>query len=172
MSNLVKPSEYAKQTGLSRQAIYAQIKNNTLTSKKVHGRLYVVVQEQKQSTAEPIKEDVDVLKDIIASKDETIRVLQNSINDLKSSNEGVIHTLQSEIELLKQAFAEMRGVYKEAIEYKPKQKQWLSLKKYCKANGIKLNKEFTKQIKKMYKNGDERIKKEKNKFFIAGSLND
>jgi predicted DNA-binding protein YlxM (UPF0122 family) len=171
MSKLVKPSEYAKETGLSRQAIYAQIKSNSINAKKVNGRLYVVVQEdEKPSTTQD--DDMQRLKELIASKNETIKVLHNAIDDLKHSNEGVIKTLQSEIELLKQAFAEMRGVYKEAIAYKPQKQEYIGLKKYCKNNGIKLTKEFTKQVKKMYKNGDKRIKKEKDKFYVTGNLND
>ncbi|MGM0623361.1 MAG: DUF3972 domain-containing protein [Campylobacterota bacterium] len=180
MSKLVKPAEYAVTSGLSRQAIYAQMKNGTLLSKKVSGRLYVVVDEQDQEQ-EPQEESVDRLKDIIASKDETIKVLQTAIDDLKSSNEGVIQTLQSEISLLKQAFAEMRGVYKEAITYKPRHSldskttqdnQWRSIKKYCKAYDVKLTKEFEKEIKKLYKQGSTKIKKKKDKYYISGSLHD
>jgi predicted DNA-binding protein YlxM (UPF0122 family) len=34
MSRLIKPSEYAKQSGISRQAVYAKIKKGLLKSKK------------------------------------------------------------------------------------------------------------------------------------------
>ena len=168
MSKLLKPTEYAEISGLSRQAIYAQIKNNTIESKKVDGRLFVVVKDEEEKSTPKKDESFEA---IIASKDETIKVLQAAIDDLKESNDGVIQTLQSEIELLKQAFSEMRGVYKEAISYKPQPHQkWQSIKKYCKANGIKMTKKFHKEIKKLYKEGDKRVKKVKDRYFISGAL--
>ena len=177
MEKLLKPAEYAQQSGLSRQAIYAQIKNETLPSKKVGGRLYVIVKDQDESEKET--QSVANLQGIIQSKDETIEVLQSSIKDLKQSNEGVIKTLQSEIELLKQAFLEMRGVYKEAITYTPQNKtvtqkkksEFISLKKYCKKNGKKMKKSYIKQIKDRYKKGDKNIKKLDGKLYVSKQFN-
>ncbi len=169
MPKLVKPSDYAIDNGFSRQAIYAKIKNGTLPSKKVEGKLFVVVEQETDSVPQESSE-VEHLKDIIDSKNETIAILQKSIEDLKTSNEGVIDTLQSEIELLKQAFAEMKGIYREAIPHQAEQPRWQSIKKYCKAKGIKADKSFTKKVKKLYKNGDKRVKKEKGKLYIAGEI--
>jgi predicted DNA-binding protein YlxM (UPF0122 family) len=43
METLMKPAEYAKELGISRQAVYAKIKKGILTAKEVEGKLYIVV---------------------------------------------------------------------------------------------------------------------------------
>ncbi|MBD3797858.1 MAG: DUF3972 domain-containing protein, partial [Campylobacterales bacterium] len=43
MSKLVKPAQYAKEAGISRQAVYAKIKRGTLKSKEVDDQLFVVL---------------------------------------------------------------------------------------------------------------------------------
>lgn len=45
MSRLVKPIEYAKEQGISRQAVYAKIKKGLLPSKTVEGKIYIVLEE-------------------------------------------------------------------------------------------------------------------------------
>ena len=55
MEKLMKPAEYAKELGISRQAVYAKIKRGILTAKDVEGKLYIVVDsdsEQKTSKAQ------------------------------------------------------------------------------------------------------------------------
>jgi len=119
MQQLVKPSEYAKMHGLSRQSVYAKIKRGTLPSRKIDGRYYVIVasdiesEVDKPTTEETIERVslIDEYREILKAKDETIEVLKASIEDLKEANAQITQTLQQEITLLKQAFHEMKAIY-------------------------------------------------------------
>jgi len=119
MQQLVKPSEYAKMHGLSRQSVYAKIKRGTLPSRKIDGRYYVIVasdiesEVDKPSTDEKIEHVslIDEYREILKAKDETIEVLKAAIEDLKEANAQITQTLQQEITLLKQAFHEMKVIY-------------------------------------------------------------
>lgn len=119
MQQLVKPSEYAQMHGLSRQSVYAKIKRGTLPSRKIDGRYYVIVAdniepEVDKSDKEESIEHVSLIeeyREILKAKDETIEVLKASIEDLKEANAQITQTLQEEINLLKQAFHEMRTIY-------------------------------------------------------------
>ncbi len=119
MQQLVKPSEYAQMHGLSRQSVYAKIKRGTLPSRKIDGRYYVIVagdiepEVDKSTTEDPIEQVslINEYRETLKAKDETIAVLKASIEDLKEANAQITQTLQEEIELLKQAFHEMRTIY-------------------------------------------------------------
>jgi len=106
MSKLMKPSEYAMQEGISRQAVYAKIKKGTLEAKTIDGKMYIVVEEvSNEKELEKIEENtaghlVDV-KELLSSKDQTISILQESLSDLKHTNTEINTTLRGEIELLK-----------------------------------------------------------------------
>ncbi len=121
MQQLVKPSEYAKIHGLSRQSVYAKIKRGTLPSRKIDGRYYVIVasdiesEVDKPSTDEKIEHVslIDEYREILKAKDETIEILKASIEDLKEANAQITQTLQQEITLLKQAFHEMKVIYRQ-----------------------------------------------------------
>jgi len=54
---------------------------------------------------------------LLAAKDETISVLKGTVKDLKKSNKQITTTLRGEIDLLKEAFHEMRTLYMHQIEY-------------------------------------------------------
>jgi hypothetical protein len=125
MSRLVKPIEYAKAQGISRQAVYAKIKKGLLSSKTVDGKIYIVLEEeliskkenstsQKEETKSPHLIDV---KELLNSKEQTITVLKESITDLKQTNTEINTTLRGEIELLKQVFTEMRNLYVKQVDY-------------------------------------------------------
>jgi len=128
MSNLIKPSEYAKQMGISRQAVYAKIKKGILTSKSVDGKLYIVQDEEAvraqprsdnpapKTVNTPSSPDTSRMQDVLAAKDETITVLKETIQDLKETNQMITSTLRSEVELLKEAFSEMKMLYSTQIE--------------------------------------------------------
>ncbi len=125
MSRLVKPIEYAKAQGISRQAVYAKIKKGLLLSKTVDGKIYIVLEEELTSKTDNYtskKEDlnsphlVDV-KELLHSKEQTITVLKESISDLKQTNTEINTTLRGEIELLKQVFTEMRNLYVKQVDY-------------------------------------------------------
>jgi len=187
MEKLMKPAEYAKELGISRQAVYAKIKKGILASKNVEGKLYIVVDKVikgetlKQTKGTDNKANVGNSKKdykaLLQAKDETIAVLKETVVDLKESNKQISTTLRGEIDLLKDAFHEMRSLYKNQLEYKQTQKKeeaievyteneiqekWISVKKFLKLEGIKKEKQqnkIKKRLKKAYINGDIRFKK-------------
>ncbi|WP_456389826.1 DUF3972 domain-containing protein [Hydrogenimonas sp.] len=133
MQQLVKPAEYAKMQGMSRQSVYAKIKRGTLPSRKIDGRYYVIVAsdesidlesdtERKEEPDRSEKERIEQvsliheLREVLKAKDETIEVLKTSIEDLKEANAQITQTLQQEITLLKQAFYEMKNIYQAGRE--------------------------------------------------------
>jgi len=125
----MKPAEYAQELGISRQAVYAKIKRGILQSKSVEGKLYIVVDSEMkhtekkpaQTTPQKPKQQVTNLKDykaLLEAKDETIAVLKETVVDLKESNKQISTTLKGEIDLLKDAFHEMRTLYVRQLEHK------------------------------------------------------
>lgn len=134
MEKLMKPAEYAKELGISRQAVYAKIKRGILTAKDVEGKLYIVVDsasDQKTSTPQvptspkpqsnAPKQHANVktlqeYKQLLDAKNETIAVLKGTVEDLKESNRQMSSTLKGEIDLLKAAFSEMKSLYTHRIE--------------------------------------------------------
>ncbi|OYY31232.1 MAG: hypothetical protein B7Y52_00175 [Sulfurovum sp. 28-43-6] len=196
----MKPAEYAQEIGISRQAVYAKIKRGILTTKSVEGKLYIVVdtpskEQPAKATTEPKVQEKSVLaskatplvsspeakdyKALLQAKDETIAVLKGTVKDLKKSNKQISSTLRGEINLLKDAFHEMRKLYANQLEHKrsntepievvfeeaenkESSKQWVGIKKFLKQQHITTEKEkehTTKVLKKAYKSGDERLKK-------------
>ena len=184
MEKLMKPAEYAKELGISRQAVYAKIKRGILTAKNVDGKLYIVVDnttkiEKKSSvetntksktstapkndtvTSQTITKDYKALLD---AKDETISVLKGTVKDLKKSNKQISTTLRGEIDLLKDAFHEMRTLYVHQLEHKKTQEaitvieedsveiveeQWIGMKKFFKKFSIKKEKQQEKIEKQL-----------------------
>ncbi len=203
----MKPAEYAKELGISRQAVYAKIKRGILTAKSVDGKLYIVVdtdkavsepeeapqvQEKhaaKEAAAPKRPASVSKTKDyeaLLAAKDETIAVLKGTVKDLKKSNKQIATTLRGEIDLLKEAFHEMRTLYMHQIEYQKREPEaidvesevrepvWGSMKKFFKAQGItkpKQQEKLLKRFKKAWKAGDTRIQKVEGKLKVDLSEN-
>jgi len=200
----MKPAEYAKELGISRQAVYAKIKRGILTAKNVEGKLYIVIDNTadettvettpaktvQQPTSTPVthtspKTDNKDYKALLNAKDETISVLKGTVKDLKKSNKQISTTLKGEIDLLKDAFHEMRSLYVLQLEQKkiPEHddaidvvseeehreehveveiERWISVKKFFKQYGITKEKQQEKVLKKLtkaYKSGDERLMK-------------
>ncbi len=201
MEKLMKPVEYAKELGISRQAVYAKIKRGILIAKNVDGKLYIVVDNSNKveknpasetnakpkpstptktnsTTSQIVEKDYKALLD---AKDETISVLKGTVKDLKKSNKQISTTLRGEIDLLKDAFHEMRTLYVHQLEHKKSQEaievieedsvevveeRWISIKKFFKQLGVKKEKhqdKVEKRLKKAYKSGDERLMKEDGK---------
>ena len=203
MEKLMKPAEYAQKLGISRQAVYAKIKRGILTAKNVEGKLYIVVDKETSSTpkkttveeksttspapstASESKANTRDYKALLKAKDETISVLKGTVKDLKKSNKQITTTLKGEIDLLKEAFYEMRTLYVHQLEQKKSHEveeaievmtdevvteedegRWIGVKKFFKQ--YKITKEnaqtkIMKRLKKAYKSGDERIMKVENK---------
>lgn len=215
MEKLMKPAEYAQEQGISRQAVYAKIKRGILTAKNVEGKLYIVVDNEntdettsneketpaatKRSTSTKNNASKSSLehkdyKALLKAKDETISVLKGTVKDLKKSNKQISETLRGEIDLLKEAFYEMRTLYVHQLEQKkshapgeaieviadeiPEEEgRWIGVKKFFKQHHITKEKAQAKIIKRMnkaYRLGDERIMKveEKLKFNTAKSYED
>jgi len=209
MEKLMKPAEYAKELGISRQAVYAKIKRGILTAKDVEGKLYIVVDTDEVGSkndapkaAEPAKHQTKPVaskpsqsaetipqKDyeaLLAAKDETIAVLKGTVKDLKKSNKQITTTLRGEIDLLKEAFHEMRTLYVQQIEQKSAPEaidimteevmevqentpNWAGMKKLFKVLNVKKQKEkekVLKQVKKAWKSGDTRVMKQEGKFKV------
>ncbi len=208
MEKLMKPAEYAKELGISRQAVYAKIKRGILKAKEVEGKLYIVVPQNENKSAKTEKSDTATQKRVattrkatektadyaalLAAKDETIAVLKETVNDLKESNKQITGTLKGEIELLKEAFYEMRMLYTKRIENRassqeeeetieavetfdiqPEESEYIGVKKFFKRYGIDSEKKrakLLKRIKKAYKSGDTRILKEEGKYRIDAAM--
>lgn len=209
MEKLMKPAEYAQELGISRQAVYAKIKRGILTAKNVEGKLYIVVDKtSNEATAHQPKEttvksktassskvsasvsqnDVEHYKVLLEAKDETISVLKGTVKDLKKSNKQISTTLKGEIDLIKEAFHEMRALYLHQLEYQNAEKvetievtseaedeeetveveeeRWIGIKKFFKQYKVskeKLQGKIEKRLKKAYKSGDERVMKVEDK---------
>ena len=146
MGRLMKPIEYAKAQGISRQAVYAKIKKGVLSSKNVDGKIYIVLDEElisKENDTVPEQQEnnsphlIDV-KELLNSKEQTIAVLKESISDLKHTNTEINTTLRGEIELLKQVFTEMRNLYVKQVDYMNTEKK-LELENKVSSNNAKEN---------------------------------
>jgi len=200
MEKLMKPAEYAQETGISRQAVYAKIKRGILTAKNVEGKIYIVVDKPVIKEAAPTANEMDVsskaassaktetslpkvtgpdYKALLRAKDETISVLKGKVKDLKKSNKQITTTLRGEIDLLKEAFYEMRTLYVHQLEQKrvreteeaieiisedetmeTGEENWIGTKKFFKQHKIAKGKEqdkIMKRLRKAYKAGDGRI---------------
>jgi len=186
MENLIKPVDYAKKMGISRQAVYAKIKKGILPSRNVGGKIYIVLESEAPVGGEKTAAEPDEVQPLLAAKDETIAVLKETIRDLKETNQMITSTLRSEVELLKEAFSEMKTLYaarieqmnnpeealpleevvaEEAGEIEDSEEAWVSLEEFLVEQGIhkkKLRERFTKKAKKLYKKGDSAVEK-KNK---------
>ena len=201
MEKLMKPAEYAQELGISRQAVYAKIKRGILTAKNVEGKLYIVIDKvsneettaaPKETTVKPkstsspkvntseSENQVKNYKALLEAKDETISVLKGTVKDLKKSNKQISTTLKGEIDLIKEAFHEMRALYIHQLEYqKPvkeeaieisseedtvevEEERWVGIKKFFKQHKItkeKQQEKIEKRLKKAYKSRDERVMK-------------
>ncbi|SFV57262.1 hypothetical protein MNB_SV-3-1359 [hydrothermal vent metagenome] len=192
----MKPAEYAQELGISRQAVYAKIKRGILTAKNVEGKLYIVVDKTaKTETVSVPKEKISSAKSknsttlvktaekeyhsLLAAKDETISVLKGTVKELKKSNKQISTTLKGEIDLLKEAFYEMRSLYmlqleqknsephevieveEETVESKSKQESdWIGVKKFLKRYKIvkeKHQEKIRKRLAKAFKKEDHRM---------------
>ena len=209
MEKLMKPAEYAKELGISRQAVYAKIKRGILTAKNVDGKLYIVVDntakvektpavqtETKTKTPTVSKANTSTsqtaakeYKALLDAKDETISVLKGTVKDLKKSNKQISSTLRGEIDLLKDAFHEMRTLYVHQLEHQKAEEaidvveeesvevvedRWISIKKFFKQLGVKKEKhqdKIEKRLKKAHKSGDDRLMKEDGKLKLNSNKN-
>ncbi len=186
MYKLVKPAEYAKETGISRQAVYAKIKRGTLKSKEVSDQIYIVLDDENKlkiedSTAKAPETNskFNNIQSVIDSKNETIETLRGRIKDLKESNQQLTSVFRGEIDLLKEAFVEMKKLYSTQIEYKNKTKDsfiegsvikkdepkkeivWIGAKQLLKTYGhdTSMKAKLKNYFELLYSSGDTRVAK-------------
>ena len=195
MSRLIKPTEYAKEQNISRQAVYAKIKKGLLESKTVDGKIYIILEDKSIPTTQTTP-NIDInINELLNSKEETISVLKESIKDLKHTNTEINTTLRGEIELLKQVFTEMRNLYVKQVDYmgehklvqlnnssKPINHQtdknrknnlsdcWVDIETFLDRANIKKSKKrkkIKKRFLKAYQENDLRIRIENDTLFIS-----
>ena len=192
MGNLIKPADYAAKMGISRQAVYAKIKKGILTSRNIGGKIFIVLDNkanvdnsgQSGSKARSKKAQTPVQGEsqekLLEAKDETITILRETITDLKETNKMITSTLRGEVELLKEAFSEMKMLYGLQLEHKveaesheadievdtvdstsqEREEEWMELSDFYALHGIKKKKKqkkIEKQLKKRLKKGDARL---------------
>ena len=134
MGNLIKPADYAAKVGISRQAVYAKIKKGILTSRNIGGKIFIVLDDKSASASNGSNHAPDKTSSkagtaqhgineaqqekLLLAKDETITILRETITDLKETNKMITSTLRGEVELLKEAFGEMKMLYGLQLEHK------------------------------------------------------
>lgn len=131
MKKLVSSNEAAQILGLSLQGIHYRIKKGQLESIKKDGKIFVYIDKnvsgliyQKRQVNSSQQNDYSKQEDkVISSKDEQIHLLKKTIKFMKKQYTSEIHRLdqnqmqilsvfQSEVDLLKSAFNEMRNLYR------------------------------------------------------------
>jgi len=130
MGNLIKPVDYAAKLGISRQAVYAKIKKGILTSRNIGGKIFIVVDDtyeaQNTTNSTTTKPNTRPKNNttssqnheaLLKAKDETISILKDTVTDLKETNKMITSTMRGEVELLKEAFGEMKMLYRVQIEH-------------------------------------------------------
>ena len=196
MGNLIKPADYAAKMGISRQAVYAKIKKGILTSRTIGGKIFIVLDNKsaaadehknvtpgitsKKSNARHHTEEGVQQEKLLAAKEETISILRETISDLKETNKMITSTLRGEVELLKEAFSEMKMLYGLQLEHKVQaekpdatieidsvdtvgeqvQEEWMELSDFYALHHItkkKKQKRIKEKLKKRLKKGDPRV---------------
>jgi len=131
LKKLVSSNEAAQILGLSLQGIHYRIKKGQLESIKKDGKIFVYVDahtaksnHQIPNIKQQTPNDYKLLEDkIVKSKDEQIHLLKKTIKFMKKqytseierldkNQTQVLQVFQSEVDLLKSAFNEMRNIYK------------------------------------------------------------
>jgi predicted DNA-binding protein YlxM (UPF0122 family) len=180
MEKLMKPAEYAKILGVSRQAIYAKVKRGMLEAKEVNGKLYIVLDEEAKEKLAQKRPEVpqESHQALLEAKDETIALLSEQIKVLKKLNKKMHKTMQSEIDLLKEAFLEMQQMYQgqlrhyqeeltllpelSLVEERESTTHWIEVKQFFKEMGIVKKKEkrrYKEAFEEAYRLGDSRFKR-------------
>ncbi|MEA3383503.1 MAG: DNA-binding protein [Campylobacterota bacterium] len=191
MKKLVSSSEAAEILGLSLQGVHYRIKKGQLESVKQDGKTFVYVDkttkinETKKITQSTLINSAN--EEILNSKEQQILLLKKTIKFMKKQYSGEINRLeenqskvmsvfQSEVDLLKSAFHEMKTIYQidnksknDIIKDEKADMQFMDIKDFFKF--MKQHKKSDSQIKQIIlncvKNGDKRfIYKKENKEVI------
>ena len=133
MKKLVSSSEAAQILGLSLQGIHYRIKKGQLESIKKDGKIFVYVDSKTTSNSHTNTTKLNNIENdnrVIEVKDEQIELLKKTIKFLKKQKdseiirlekqqEKIMNVFQSEVDLLKSAFNEMRTIYKVSQKTEP-----------------------------------------------------
>jgi len=197
LKQLVSSSEAAKILGLSLQGIHYRIKKGQLESIKQDGRIYVYIdsasiknqQQQGNKKSNNISshnsnsslndQTVHMSELALKSKDEQIHILKKTIKFMRrqytseierldKNQQKILDVFQSEVNLLKSAFNEMKGLYQ--VEHKEKAEQpdqnshqiglpFMNLKEFfiLMRNYNKTDSQIKALILERVKNGDKRF---------------
>ena len=133
MKKLVSSSEAAQALGLSLQGIHYRIKKGQLSSIKKDGKIFVYIDSSQIKTNSKLTMlSAPQMNDLLVkSKDEQILTLKKTIKFMKKQYTSEIDRLdknqnkimsifQSEVDLLKSAFHEMKSIYQ--IDHKKEEK--------------------------------------------------
>jgi len=140
LKKLVSSNEAAQILGLSLQGIHYRIKKGQLESIKKDGKIFVYVDgttqtktQNSSSLSDTATNNYKLLEEkIIESKDQQIHLLKKTIKFMKKqytseierldkNQTQVLQVFQSEVDLLKSAFNEMRNIYR--LDHKEQQTQ-------------------------------------------------
>lgn len=148
MKQLVSSSEAANILGLSLQGIHYRIKKGQLESVKQDGKIYVYIDssniknqhnnnnksnsDNQNNNTTNNEQAVHMGELALKSKDEQIVILKKTIKFMRrqytseierldKNQQQILNVFQSEVDLLKSAFSEMKTIYQ--VEHKEKQQQ-------------------------------------------------
>jgi len=143
LKQLVSSNEAAQILGLSLQGIHYRIKKGQLEAVKQDGKTYVYIdssiikpkqsQETNTKNQNNTNNDTQNFSEIaLKSKDEQIMILKKTIKFMRrqysseierldKNQQKVLNVFQSEVDLLKSAFQEMKAIYQ--IEHQEKKAQ-------------------------------------------------
>jgi len=128
---LVSSTQAAKILGISLQGIHYRIKKGQLKSEKKDGKIFVYIEDDDTKvTAQNLAQlqlSNNSSNDLLKSKDEQIKLLKKAIKlmrkqyiseitRLEKNQDKILNVFQSEVDLLKSAFNEMKNIYQ--IEHK------------------------------------------------------
>ena len=129
MKRLVSSVQAAEILGLSLQGIHYRIKKGQLESVKQEGKTFVYIDDTNKKPNQNNKITPTVNNELIEAKDQQIELLKKTIKFMKkqytaeigrleNNQTKIMKVFQSEVDLLKSAFNEMRSIYQ--IEHNSK----------------------------------------------------
>jgi hypothetical protein len=143
LKKLISSSEASIALGISLQGVHYRIKKGQLKSVKKDGKIFVYVDSSllDKSISEPIKTQTQQPFEhlLIKAKDEQISMMKKTIKFMKKqytseidrldkNQNKILKVFQSEVDLLKSAFHEMKTVYQtNSIKHKTENPQQIGL---------------------------------------------
>ena len=125
-------TEYCRKYGVARKTVYRWIERNKLSAKKEGGQFFIddtgtppAVQprpapEPSYTPPPPPPPAPDTSAAVLEVKveylEKILKLREEQIQELKAANREIVETLRSEVELLKDAFGEMKRLYQERKE--------------------------------------------------------